>query len=127
MGRNSDNQILMGAAVHTPALGRGRMGLKRLKRTELKTQPALTRPSMRRLARRAGVKRISAGIYEETPAALRTWLTKIVADACVFTEHARRYTVTLNDILMALKRNGMCVPKLPALPYPTHPYGHLPS
>jgi histone H4 len=88
-------------------LGSGRKGLKRLKVRVLDGSSALNRPSLRRLARRAGVKRISLGIYEEAPAALRAWLSKIIHDACALTEHARRMTVIVNDVLLALKRNGM--------------------
>jgi len=88
-------------------VGSGRKGLKRLRYKIYDGSSALNRPSLRRLARRAGVKRINAGIYEEAPLALRAWLSKMVRDACVFAEHGRRFTITLNDILLALKRNGV--------------------
>ena len=87
--------------------GRGRNG-QRLKRHKSRgEQPALCRPALRRLARRAGVKRINEGIYEEIPTAMRAWMGGIIRDAATFTEHARRMTVTVNDILYALKRNGV--------------------
>ena len=71
------------------------------------SRPAFNKSAIRRLARRAGVKRMSGEVYEEAPIVLRTWLTNIMKDTCCLTEHARRKTVIVTDVLMALKRNGM--------------------
>ena len=54
----------------------------------------------------AGVKRIAAGFFGEAQLALRDWLERIVHDAVIVTEHGRRHTVVLSDMLVALKRNG---------------------
>lgn len=89
------------------AIGSGRNGLRRRNGQTVQPRPALNRPAIRRLARRAGVKRVSAGIYDEAPVALRAWLQMVIHDACAYTEHARRFTVTVNDILLGLKRNGV--------------------
>jgi len=92
--------------------GRGRDGAMRARRrasTIRKGIDALGKPAIRRLARRAGVKRIHSGIYEEAPQALRGWLSKMVHDACTYAEHGKRFTITLNDVLLALKRNGVYV------------------
>lgn len=66
----------------------------------------LTKPSIRRLARRGGVKRISGLIMEETRSVLRMWLDEVISRAVRYTEHARRQTVTLMDIVLALKHRG---------------------
>jgi len=66
----------------------------------------ITKPAIRRLARRGGVKRISADIYEETRTVLKTFLENVVRDAVTYTEHARRKTVTAMDVVYALKRQG---------------------
>ena len=66
----------------------------------------ITKPAIRRLARRGGVKRISALIYEETRNVLKLFLENIVKDAVTYTEYARRKTVTSMDIMYALKRQG---------------------
>ena len=76
-------------------------GAKRVKRTSKEVKPAI-----RRLARRGGVKRISHNIYEETRNVLRGFLENVVRDAVVYTEHARRKTVTAMDVVYALKRQG---------------------
>ena len=66
----------------------------------------ITKPAIRRLARRGGVKRISGLIYEETRGVLKVFLENIIRDAVTYTEHARRKTITAMDIVYALKRNG---------------------
>jgi histone H3/H4 len=65
----------------------------------------ITKPAIRRLARRGGVKRISGLIYEEAREVLKQFLEKILLDAVTYTEHARRKTVTAMDVVFALKRN----------------------
>ena len=66
----------------------------------------ITKPAIRRLARRGGVKRISGLIYEETRGVLKVFLENVIRDAVTYTEHARRKTVTAIDVVMWLKRHG---------------------
>ena len=66
----------------------------------------ITKPAIRRLARRGGVKRISGLIYEETRGVLKVFLESVRRDAVTYTEHARRKTVTAMDVVYALKRQG---------------------
>merc|ERR1712205_299665 len=66
----------------------------------------ITKPAIRRLARRGGVKRISGLIYEESRDVLKIFLESVIRDAVTYTEHARRKTVTAMDIIYALKRLG---------------------
>lgn len=66
----------------------------------------ITKPAIRRLARRGGVKRIAGGIYEETRSVLRLFLEGVIRDAVTYTEHAHRKTVTAMDVVYALKRQG---------------------
>ena len=66
----------------------------------------ITKPAIRRLARRGGVKRISGYIYEETRGVLRAFLENVISDTIVYTQYAKRKTVTVNDVLYALKRQG---------------------
>ena len=81
-------------------------GPKRVKRVTKDVILGITKPAIRRLARRGGVKRISSQIYEETRIVLRAFLENVVRDAVVYTEHSRRKTVTAMDIVYALKRQG---------------------
>ena len=66
----------------------------------------ITKPAIRRLARRGGVKRISFGIYKEIRDVLEFFLRNVVRDAITYTEHAKRKTVTAMDVVYALKRQG---------------------
>ena len=83
----------------------------------------ITKPAIRRLARRGGVKRISGLIYEETRGVLKIFLENVIRDSVTYTEHAKRCahsqsvcllcinmetskTVTALDVVYALKRSG---------------------
>ena len=66
----------------------------------------MSKPAIRRLARRGGVKRISGLIYEETRGCLKAFLHTVIRDAVTYTEHAKRKTVTAMDVVFALKRQG---------------------
>ena len=66
----------------------------------------ITKPAIRRIARRGGVKRISGMMYEETRGVLKTFLENIIKDSVPYTEHPRRKTVTALDLVYALKRQG---------------------
>ena len=59
----------------------------------------ITKPAIRRLARRGGVKRISGLIYEETRGVLKVFLENVIRDSVTYTEHARRKTVTAMDVV----------------------------
>ena len=90
------------------AAGKGgkSFGAKRIHKTTKDVILGITKPAIRRLARRGGVKRISASIYEETRNTLKAFLENVVRDAVTYTEHARRKTVTAMDVVYALKRQG---------------------
>lgn len=66
----------------------------------------VTKPAIRRMARRGGVKRISGLIYEEVRKALKLFLEGVMHDAITYTEHARRMTVSVMDVLYSLRRRG---------------------
>ncbi len=84
----------------------GKVGAKRVRKTTKEVILGITKPAIRRLARRGGVKRISNLIYEETRLVLKAFLETVVRDAVTYTEHARRKTVTAMDVVYALKRQG---------------------
>eukprot|EP01055_Gregarina_sp_Pseudo9_P000668 Gregarina_sp_Pseudo_9__667@NODE_1423_length_1614_cov_207_309841_g1321_i0_p3_GENE_NODE_1423_length_1614_cov_207_309841_g1321_i0NODE_1423_length_1614_cov_207_309841_g1321_i0_p3_ORF_typecomplete_len105_score16_41CENPT_C/PF15511_6/2_9e31TAF/PF02969_17/3_5e16CBFD_NFYB_HMF/PF00808_23/0_00012CENPS/PF15630_6/0_00012Bromo_TP/PF07524_13/0_00016TFIID_20kDa/PF03847_13/0_0013TFIID31kDa/PF02291_15/0_0015Histone/PF00125_24/0_0031_NODE_1423_length_1614_cov_207_309841_g1321_i07441058 len=69
----------------------------------------ITKPAIRRLARRGGVKRISAAIYEEVRSVLKIFLDSVIRDSVTYTEHAKRKTVTAMDVVYALKRQGRTI------------------
>jgi histone H4 len=87
--------------------GLGKAGAKRHHRKVLRdTIMDITKPAIRRLARRGGVKRISGMIYDECRGVLKIFLENVIRDSVTYTEHARRKTVTAMDVVYALKRHG---------------------
>ncbi|KAJ8334124.1 hypothetical protein SKAU_G00397630 [Synaphobranchus kaupii] len=78
---------------------RRRVALPQFRETE-----GITKPAIRRLARRGGVKHISGLIYEETRGVLKVFLENVIRDAVTYIEHAKKKTVTALDVVYALKR-----------------------
>ena len=70
------------------------------------TIQGISKPALRRLARRGGVKRLSVLIYPVVRNSLKIFLTTILNDAFTYTMHAWRGTVMTIDVIHALKRNG---------------------
>ena len=92
---------------HVPGRGKGgKGGAKRHHKVLRDNIQGITKPAIRRLARRGGVKRISGLIYEETRGVLKVFLENVIRDAVTYCEHAKRKTVTAMDVVYALKRQG---------------------
>ena len=73
--------------------GYGKVGAKRhTKKAIRETILGITKPAIRRLARRGGVKRISALIYEESRNVLKNFLEAVIKDSVTYCEHAKRKT-----------------------------------
>ena len=89
----------------TSASSRGGGGGKRHGKTKDLRDP-ITKPVIKRLARRGGVKRISGEIYKEVNQVIRAYVEKIVGDGVLVTEHCRRKTIQSSDIKDALARHG---------------------
>ena len=89
--------------------GLGKGGAKRFRRVLKDSIQGITKPAIRRLARRGGVKRISGLIYEETRGVIKQFIENVVRDAVTYTEYSRRKTVTALDVVYALKRQGRTI------------------
>jgi len=89
--------------------GLGKVGAKKRRHVARENIQGITKPAIRRLARRGGVKRLSGLIYDETRNVLKAFLENIVRDSVTYTEHARRKTVTALDVVYALKRQGRTI------------------
>ncbi|KAH8795673.1 putative histone H4 [Hyaloscypha finlandica] len=86
--------------------GVGMKGAKRMRKIPRDCIQGITKSDIRRLARRGGVKRISATIYDETRYALKKHLEDILKDVIAITEHSGRKTITVTDVIFALRRLG---------------------
>ncbi|KAF1990757.1 hypothetical protein K402DRAFT_203043 [Aulographum hederae CBS 113979] len=66
----------------------------------------ITKPAVRRLARRGGVKCISLAIYDTARSALRDRVTEIMRRVAMLLEHTSRKTVSIDDIIYTLNAFG---------------------
>ena len=67
----------------------------------------ITKPAIRRLARRGGVKRISGLIYEDTRSVIKKFMKDLIRDTTVYTEYRKSKTVVPMDVVYALKHRGI--------------------
>ncbi|KAG2437778.1 hypothetical protein HYH02_011153 [Chlamydomonas schloesseri] len=95
-----------GKALIKGGKGLGKGGAKRHRKVLRDNIQGITKPAIRRVARRGGVKRISGLIYDETRTVLKTFLENVICDSITYTEHGGRKTVTAMDVVYALKRQG---------------------
>ena len=100
----TSREAMSGRGTRGKGLGKG--GAKRHCKVLGSNIQGITKPAVRRLARRGGVKRISGLIYEETRGVLKVFLENVIPDAVTYTEHAKWKTVTAMDVVYALKRQG---------------------
>merc|ERR1712154_118898 len=112
MGRKEEEKkkrknTKMGRGKGGKGLGKG--GAKRYRKANRSNLQGITKPAIRRLARRGGVKRISGLMYEETRSVMKSFLENVIRDAVTYTEFAKRKTVTSMDVVYALKRQGRTI------------------
>ena len=89
--------------------GKGGKFASKAKRHSLakkETIAGITKPAIRRLCRRGGIKRISGLFYEEIRAIVKQYLENVLREGICYTSHARRKTISAADIVYALKRQG---------------------
>ena len=79
---------------------------KRVKKLLKDSIRGVTKGSVRRLARRAGIKRISGLLYEETRGVIKSFVESVVSSSVSYTEYARKRTVTCGAVVAALKKRG---------------------
>ena len=66
--------------------GLGKGGAKRHRKVLRDNIQGITKPAIRRLARRGGVKRIAGLIYEEVRGVLKLFLENVIRDAVTYCE-----------------------------------------
>ena len=103
----SSSKTVPGRGQGGKGLGKG--GMRRHRKVLKDNIKGITKPAIRRLARRGGVKRISGLVYEEVRVVLKEFLTNIIKDAVTYTEYSKRKTVTAMDVVYALKRNNRTI------------------
>jgi histone H4 len=96
----------MAKASKSGVAAKGATSKRVVKKVLKENATSVTKGSIRRLARRGGVKRISGLLYEEVRGVLSAFVEKVVQGATAYAEHAHRKTVTALDVVQSLKREG---------------------
>jgi histone H4 len=103
---------MFGLGKGKSGLGKGKSGLAmdgtiRFRKTLKDNIQGITKPAVRRLARRGGVKRMQGKVLlDETRGILKVFLENVIRDTVTYTEHGKRKTVDPNDVVAALARQG---------------------
>lgn len=118
-GKQPRVSVLAPAPAPPPAHGKGgKYAIKRHRPAPRDNLKGITKPSIRRIARRGGIKRLSNTIYDEARGALRDLLVDVERDMVIYTEHDRvgvpggqtsRKTVRPGDVVRALKNKGHAI------------------
>ena len=97
MNVNNQRPIICGKSFGTDC-GRNRRLRKEIRR--------ISDNDIRRLARKGGVKRINHKIPREIRQILKSFLENVIKDTLVYTQNARRNSITSLDVIYALKKRG---------------------
>ena len=81
-------------------------GFKRHRKVLKDNLLGITKADIRRLARRGGITRMSAEVYDVAREIIRSYLMRLVSDTVTYTQHANRKTIVALDVVYALKRQG---------------------
>ena len=105
--------MAVGKAKGKNAKGQGQKGKEgpaRRKSEKDKSKPVimgLTKNDIKRLARKGGVKRIRADVYDFTRDVINSFLGSLVRDSLIYMQSAKRKTCMAMDVVMAMKRQGI--------------------
>mmetsp|Transcript_30245 Transcript_30245/g.42162 ORF Transcript_30245/g.42162 Transcript_30245/m.42162 type:complete len:96 (+) Transcript_30245:523-810(+) len=78
----------------------------RLSINNIASRSYISKLSIKRLARKSGIKRMSCTIYTEINKFIIEFLTKIVKDIIIFCRYENRSLISVNDVLIVLRRYG---------------------
>jgi histone H4 len=89
--------------------GKGKVakGIAKRHRKQAAASEQISKSAIRRIARRAGVRRVGGGCFNDINNAGRTYIKDVLSIAFVYATHAKRKTITCSDILYSLKRMGV--------------------
>ncbi len=67
----------------------------------------ITKPALKRICRRAGVKRISGSMYEEMRGVMKVFMENILKTSIIFMEHSRRKTLLIEDLDISMESQNV--------------------
>lgn len=86
------------------------MTLNRLSMSNVDTPaPKIRKPALKRLCRRAGIKRLDGKTYGEIRTTLNDFLKPIIRQSLLVMRHSGRKTVTSDDVVFVMKTNQLPV------------------
>ncbi len=88
--------------IHSNLLPKQAGGVKKHKTLLKDNIQGITKPVIKRLAHRGGVKFISSLVYEEIRGILKVFLESVIRQFTTITEHVHLNTITKKNVLMAL-------------------------
>ena len=86
--------------------GIGKSAKRHMRKSAKPAIDTVTRPVIRRFARKGGCKMVRKCVYEEARAVIKNKLTEIITDVMEYVKHGRRKRVKPLDVRMALNRRG---------------------
>jgi histone H4 len=86
--------------------GKGKGGAKRHRKMVKPAIEGMSNNEIRRLARRAGVKRIGGGVYESVRKMTQNFLDDVLFKTLIHVEHRQAKTVTPHDVVAGFKCMG---------------------
>ena len=86
--------------------GKGKEGMKCLQTVLKDAIHDISKAAICRMARCGGVMQISGNIYEKVWGILKAFLEEVVKDVIIYCQYSECKTVTMMDIIYALKRHG---------------------
>ena len=95
---------MAGSKGKSPSTGKD--GAKRHKNPFKDSIKGISKPALRRLARRGGAKRVAAGCFEDVRNTVRQFVESVVYYALVYKGTRGASTVGLKDVIFALNRRG---------------------
>ena len=86
--------------------GKSLLQYRHMINTRFELLKKITKPSIRRIARRAGVKRLSQPMYVEARSLLDKFLETVLRGSIIYTLNGKRTTISAMDVVYSLKRSG---------------------
>lgn len=107
--RASQLGLGLGKGVGRGGVGLGNKTLKRHRKVPRDSIQGISKGDIRRIARRGGVKRISANIYHDVRHALKSRLEFLLRQIVAVVESSGRKIVSVTDVIFILNRNGSTI------------------
>lgn len=86
--------------------GLGKGSAKRHRRTQPPSDK-VSKPAIRRLARRGGVRRVGGAVYDSVNKLTKRYMEMVLQNAITYATHAKRKTVGVMDVVYSLKKQGV--------------------